>query len=89
VRAPGWNEKFSTMTWFAVEGVGMSLPAAGDGFAGIPIFDISVFEFRDTVGAGGDCVSEPPLESVPLWPHAARSKLSKLVTMTSNNLPLN
>jgi hypothetical protein len=76
------------MTWFAVEGVGMSLPVAGDGFAGISIFDISVFEFRDTVGAVGD-VSELPLDSAPLWPHAARSKLSKLVTMTSNNLPLN
>jgi hypothetical protein len=61
---PGWNEKFSTMTWFAVEGLAISFPAAGDGFAGISIFDISVFEFRDTVGAGGD-VSELPLESAP------------------------
>jgi hypothetical protein len=52
------------MTWFAVEGLAMSLPAAGDGFAGMSIFDISVFEFRDTVGAGGD-VSELPLESAP------------------------
>jgi len=72
------------MTWFGVEAVGMSLPAAGDGFAGISIFDMSVFEFRDTVGAGGD-VSELPLESAPLWLHAARNKLSKLVTVTSNN----
>jgi len=62
----------------------MSLPAAGDGFAGISIFDMSVFEFRDTVGAGGD-VSELPPEYAPLWPHAARNKPSKLITVTSNN----
>jgi len=73
------------MTWFGVEGVGMSLPAAGDGFAGMSIFDISVFEFRDTVGAGGDCVSVLPLESVPFWPHATKNRLSKLVAMTSRN----
>jgi len=73
------------MTWFAVEGLGRSFPAAGDGFAGMSILDISVFEFRDTVGAGGDCVSVLPLESVPFWPHAAKNKLSKLVTVTSNN----
>jgi hypothetical protein len=69
------------MTWFAVEGVGRSFP----GFAGMSIFDISVFEFRDTVGAGGDCTSVLSLESVWLWPHAAKNKLSKLVTVTSNN----
>jgi len=70
--------------WFGVEGLAISLPAAGDGFAGISIFDMSAFEFRDTVGAGGD-VSELLLESVRLWPHAARNRLSKLVTVTSNN----
>jgi len=73
------------MTWFAVEGFGKSFPAAGDGLAGMSIFDISVFEFRDTVGAEGDCVSVLPLESVPFWPHAAKNKLSKLVAMTSRN----
>jgi hypothetical protein len=73
------------MTWLELEEVGISLPAPGDGFAGISIFDISVFEFRDTVGAGDDCVSVLPLESVRLWPHAARNKLSKLVTMTRRN----
>ena len=84
MRVPGWNEKFSTMIWFGVGGVCISLPAAGDGFAGISIFDMSVFEFRDTVGAVGD-VSELPLGSAPLWSHAARNKPSKLVTVTSNN----
>jgi len=74
------------MTWF--EGVGISLPAVGDGFAGISIFDMSVFEFRDTVGAVGD-VAELPLESAALWPHAARNKLSKLVTVTSSNFLFN
>jgi hypothetical protein len=54
------------MTWFAVEGVGISLPAAGDGFAGISIFDMSVFEFVDAFGAVVDCVSELLLESAPL-----------------------
>jgi hypothetical protein len=73
------------MIWFAVEGLAISFPTAGDGFAGISIFDISVFEFRDTVGAGGDCVSVLPLESAPLWPHAAKNKLSRLVAMTSRN----
>jgi len=73
------------MTWLELEEVGISLPAPGDGFAGISIFDISGFEFRDTVGAGGDCVSVVPLESVPFWPHAAKNKLSKLVAMTSRN----
>jgi len=77
------------MTWFAVEGFGKSFPAAGDGFAGISIFDISVFEFRDTVGAGADCASVVALESFRLWPHAARNKLSKLITVTSNNFRLN
>jgi len=76
------------MTWFGVEGLVISLPAAGDGFAGISIFDVSVFEFRDTVGAVGD-VSELPLESAPLWLHAARNKLSKLIIVTSNNFRLN
>ncbi len=80
MRVPGWNEKFSTMIWFGVEGLVISLPAAGDGFADISIFDISVFEFRDTVGAGGDCVSLLPLEL-----HAAKNKLSKLIAMTSRN----
>jgi hypothetical protein len=83
VRVPGWNEKFSTMIWFGVEGLVMSLPAAGDGFAGISIFDISVFVFRDTVGAGGD-VSELLPEPAPVWPHAV-NKLSKPVTVMSNN----
>jgi len=82
---PGWNEKFSTTTWLGLELVDRSLLAAGDGFADISSFDISVFEFRGTVGAGGDCVSVLPLESVPFWPHAAKNKLSKLVTVTSNN----
>ena len=62
----------------------MSLPAV-DGFAGISIFDMSVFEFVDELGAVVDCVSELPLESAPLWPHAARNKLSELVKVTSNN----
>jgi hypothetical protein len=73
------------MTWFGVEGVGRSLPATGDGFAGISIFDISVFGFGDAFGGVVDCVSELPLESAPLWPHAARNKLSKLINVTSNN----
>jgi len=73
------------MTWFGVAGLGMSLPAAGDGFAGISIFDMSLFEFVAAFGAVVDGVSELPLESATLWPHAARNKLSKLVTVTSNN----
>jgi hypothetical protein len=85
VRVPGWNEKFSTVTWFRVEGLAISLPAAGDGFAGISIFDMSVFEFVDAVCAVVDGVPELLLESAPLWLHAARNKLSKLVTVTSNN----
>jgi len=73
------------MTWFGVEGVCISFPAAGDGFAGISIFDMSVFGLVAALGAVDDCVSELPLESAPLWLHAARNKLSKLVTVTSNN----
>ena len=85
VRVPGWNEKFSTITWFGVEGVAISLPATGDSVAGICMFDISVFEFVAALDAVVDCVSELPLESAPLGPHAARNKLSKLVTVTSTN----
>jgi hypothetical protein len=85
VRVVGWNEKFSTMTCFGAEGVAMSLPAAGDGLAGICIFDMSVFEFAAALDAVVHCVSELPLESAPLGPHAARNKLSKLVTVTSTN----
>jgi hypothetical protein len=44
---------------------------------------MSVFEFVDVFGAGVDWVSELLLESTPLWPHAAKNKLRKLVAMTS------
>jgi hypothetical protein len=82
---PGWNEKFSTVTWFGIELVGRSLLAAGDGFAGISIFDVSVLGCGDAAGAVVDCASELPLETAPLWPHATMNRLTKPITVTSNN----